>query len=71
VRPLVLLLLGCLGVYLLIVLSYYIGDPKHPASARFFAFPVGALALVPILAHRMWPKYFNQRVLLAGSVGCL
>jgi len=69
VRPLVLLLLGCLGVYLLIVLSYYIGDPKHPASARFFAFPVGALALVPILAHRMWPKYFNQRVLLAGSVG--
>jgi len=69
VRPLVLLLLGCLGVYLLIVLSYYIGDPKHPASARFFAFPVGLLALLPILAHRAWPKYFNQRLLLAGSLG--
>jgi len=71
VRPLVLLLLLCLGAYLLIVLSYYIGDPKHPASARFFALPVGLLALLPILAHRAWPKYFNQRLLLAGSVGML
>ena len=69
VRPMVLLLLGCLGVYLVIVLSYFFGDPKHPTSARFFAFPVGLLALVPILAHRAWPKYFNQRLLLAGSVG--
>jgi len=68
-RQLVLLLLGCLAVYLVIVFSYFFGDPKHPTSARFFVFPVGLLALVPILAHRMWPKYFNQRLLLAGSVG--
>jgi len=69
VRPLVLLLLGCLCAYLVIVFSYFFGDPKHPASARFFLLPVGALALVPILAHRAWPKFFNQRILLAGSLG--
>jgi len=68
-RQMVLLLLGCLGVYLVVVFSYFFGDPKHPASARFFALPVGALALVPIFAHRMWPQYFNQRLLLAGSLG--
>jgi hypothetical protein len=71
VRPLVLLLLACLCVYLVIVFSYFFGDPKHPASARFFLLPVGALALVPILAHRIWPRHLDQRLLLAGTVGML
>jgi hypothetical protein len=70
-RQLLLLLLACLCVYLVIVFSYFFGDPKHPASARFFLLPVGALALVPILAHRIWPRYFDQRLLLAGTVGML
>ena len=70
-RTLVLRSLGWLGVYLVIVLSYFFGDPKHPASARFFTLPVAALALVPILAHRLWPRYLTQRLLIAGSLGML
>lgn len=65
------LLLASLGAYLAVVFSYYLGDPKHPTSARFFVLPVAALALLPVLAHRVWPCIFSQRLLLAGSVGML
>jgi len=69
VRPLVLLMLACICAYLVIVFSYFFGDPKH-RLLHGFSFSPWRLGVVPILAHRAWPKFFNQRVLLAGSLGC-
>ncbi|MEI6205269.1 MAG: hypothetical protein WCP20_00670 [Desulfuromonadales bacterium] len=70
-RQLVYIVLGCLSVYLLIVFSYYFGDPRHPTAARFFVLPVVAMALAPIIAHRVWPVIFSQRLLLTGATGLL
>src|SRR5262249_44172195 len=39
----------------IIYISYYFGDPIHPASARFFLTLVMALAISPVLLHLTWP----------------
>jgi len=70
-RHLLYIILACLAAYLLIVLSYYFGDPRHPTTARFFVLPVVVMALIPVFAHRIWPDIFSQRLLLVVSIGLL
>jgi hypothetical protein len=68
-RHVAFIVLCCLCAYIVTVLSYYMGDPQHPTSARFFVMPVVVMSLLPVIAHGVWPHIFKQRLLIAGSVG--
>lgn len=58
---------ACLGVSVLLPLSYWLGCYTHPASARMFLPLIVALSLSPIALRRFYPKLNGSFFLILAT----